>query len=317
MAAQSARMVTGSTGHRLTAATDVAAMPRPAWLDARLFPFQSHYINIDGNLVHYVDEGHGPILLFLHSNVVWSFTYRHLMQGLRDSFRCIALDFPGFGLSTAAAGFEHAILSNSMLVEKIMQALDLSNVTVLGHDTGGPIGLGVVSRHPQWFRALILLDTFCFPLKASNPKVAMMLNLISSPFPGVLLVDYLNLMVEMIDRQGMKLRKLSKAEKAAFAGPFADRSSRRVMRALFASVLNSSVYLTEMQQKLKHVNIPALLLPAEKSGAVETLLPGLEATFANHQTVILKGAGHFSAEDSPDEVVSAIRNWWQTDIEKK
>src|SRR5258708_39439465 len=82
-----------------------AAPSRPAWVDERHYPFQSRYLPIEDCQVHYVDEGSGPVILFLHSNTVWSFTYRHLIAGLRDRFRCIAPDFPGFGLSTAPAGY--------------------------------------------------------------------------------------------------------------------------------------------------------------------------------------------------------------------
>ena len=79
---------------------------RPAWVDDELFPFESRFVALDGNVVHYVDEGSGPILLMLHSNPVWSFVYREVIVALRDRFRCIALDFPGFGLSSGAPGYQ-------------------------------------------------------------------------------------------------------------------------------------------------------------------------------------------------------------------
>ncbi|MGA2165869.1 MAG: MMPL family transporter, partial [Solirubrobacteraceae bacterium] len=48
-----------------------------------------------------VDEGEGPLLLMLHGNPTWSFVYREVIAALRGDFRCVALDYPGFGLSTA------------------------------------------------------------------------------------------------------------------------------------------------------------------------------------------------------------------------
>ena len=54
---------------------------------------------IDGNLVHYIDEGTGPPLLLLNGNPSWSFGWRDVVLGLRERFRCIAVDYPGFGLS--------------------------------------------------------------------------------------------------------------------------------------------------------------------------------------------------------------------------
>jgi hypothetical protein len=74
---------------------------RPTWLDEQLYPFQSHYVEVEGNRIHYIDEGSGPTLLLLHPGVGWSFMYSDIIQGLRSRFRCVALDLPGFGLSAA------------------------------------------------------------------------------------------------------------------------------------------------------------------------------------------------------------------------
>ncbi|SHS90520.1 alpha/beta hydrolase [Mycobacteroides abscessus subsp. abscessus] len=74
---------------------------RPAWVDDELFPFESRFVDIDGHRTHYVDEGSGPTLLFLHGNPTWSFDCSTVIQSLRQKFRCIAIDYPGFGLSLA------------------------------------------------------------------------------------------------------------------------------------------------------------------------------------------------------------------------
>ena len=67
---------------------------RPAWVSDKLFPFQSHFLEVDGAQVHYIDEGRGPVFLRLHGNPTWSFLYRHIVSGLKDRFRCIAPDYP-------------------------------------------------------------------------------------------------------------------------------------------------------------------------------------------------------------------------------
>ena len=63
-----------------------------------LFPVGHRFLEIDGRRIHYTDEG-GEIVLLLHGNPTWSFLYRKIIVGLRDDFRCIAPDYPGFGLS--------------------------------------------------------------------------------------------------------------------------------------------------------------------------------------------------------------------------
>ena len=74
----------------------------PQWVSHELYPFDNHYVEIDCCRVHYVDEGTGPPLLLLHGNPAWSFLYRNTIAVLHDQFRCVAVDYPGFGLSTAS-----------------------------------------------------------------------------------------------------------------------------------------------------------------------------------------------------------------------
>jgi haloalkane dehalogenase len=107
---------------------------RPAWLDDAVYPFQSHFLNLDGHRIHYIDEGNGPTLLFLHANLLWSFQYRHIIEPLRARFRCIALDYPGFGLSEARPGFIMTLADHSNLVEHFIHALYLNEITAPAQD---------------------------------------------------------------------------------------------------------------------------------------------------------------------------------------
>src|SRR5580658_3174150 len=93
-----------------------APLSRPAWLDAKLYPFESRVLDIGGNRIHYIDEGTGPSLLFVHGNPTWSFLYRDVVAALRDSFRCVAIDLAGFGLSPAVPGFSFLPIDQSALL---------------------------------------------------------------------------------------------------------------------------------------------------------------------------------------------------------
>src|SRR5215468_10150105 len=152
----------------------------PQWLEEQLYPFQSHFADIDGNRIHYIDEGTGPILLFIHPGIGWSFIYRDIIKELRSRFRCIAPDLPGFGLSPAAPGYEHTLTAGSWLIERFIQALVLTDVTLFAHDLTGSIGLGVVGRRPEWFRALIIGPSFAWPLE-EYPQINIVLKLVGSP----------------------------------------------------------------------------------------------------------------------------------------
>src|SRR5215212_3822374 len=102
-----------------------AVMERPAWVDAELYPFEDRWLELDGHVLHYVDEGDGAPLLMLHGNPTWSFTWRGVIQGLRDRYRCIAVDLPGFGLSTApATGYGFTPPEHAGVIERFVQELD-------------------------------------------------------------------------------------------------------------------------------------------------------------------------------------------------
>src|SRR5215470_16212931 len=75
----------------------------PAWLDRAAYPFTSRWLDVGPGRLHYVDEGTGPAILFVHGTPTWSFEYRHLIEALRATHRCVAVDHLGFGLSDRPA----------------------------------------------------------------------------------------------------------------------------------------------------------------------------------------------------------------------
>ena len=113
-----------------------SAGERPEWVSGALFPYESHFVDVDGSRLHYVDEGDGPVLLLLHGNPTWSFLYRHVIGGLRHRFRCIALDLPGFGLSSPAPGYGFTPAEHARVVERFVAELALSSFTPVVHDWG-------------------------------------------------------------------------------------------------------------------------------------------------------------------------------------
>lgn len=290
---------------------------RPSWLDERLYPFESRYVELSGSQVHYVDEGTGPALLFLHAGPAWSFIYRNFIKSLRDQFRCIALDYPGFGLSTASKGYGHTLPEHAEIVEEFIQALDLRDLTLMVHDASGPIGLGVAGRHPERIKALIITDTFGWPL-SDYPTVARMLRFVSGPVFGFF-NRHFNLLPWIVARFAPQRRKLSPAKRAAYTQAFPTPASRQRILTLFRDLVEQEDYLRRVERGLKqHLwERPALLIygeddPARRAGWQARF----EDTFTNHHSVTIDGEGHFPHEGAPDEMIAAIRDWWKTVAEE-
>src|SRR3954453_18113646 len=93
-----------------------------------LYPFKSRWLESAAGRVHYVDEGYGEPILMCHGNPTWSFLYREVIRLLRDRFRCIAVDYLGFGLSDRPPGFGYAPGEHARVLGELVGALDLSDL---------------------------------------------------------------------------------------------------------------------------------------------------------------------------------------------
>jgi haloalkane dehalogenase len=281
---------------------------RPSWLPEKLFPFESHYADINGGLVHYVDEGSGPPLLLLHGNPTWSFLYREVIKGLRDRFRCIAPDHLGFGLSQAPPGYGYTPAEHAAAIEQLVLQLDLTNVTMMVQDWGGPIGFAVATRHPDRFAAFVVGNTWAWP--KSDPGTQIFSRLLGGPI-GRYLILQRNFFVEKILPGNVKRRELSQEVMDAYREPFPTPESRRPVHAFPREILGSRPFLAEIERGLPALRDRQALIvwPTKDVAFRKPERRRWERVFPNHRTVMLEGAGHYIQEDAPPEIVAAIREW--------
>jgi haloalkane dehalogenase len=285
---------------------------RPTWVSDELFPFQSRFMEVHGTNVHYIDEGEGPVLLALHGNPTWSFLYRHIVTGLKDRFRCVALDYPGFGLSTAPAGYRYTIAEHARVVEGFVEALDLRDVTVMVQDWGGPIGFWTATHQPDRFRAFVIGNTWAWPIHDWNTRLFS--TALGSSLLGGLLVKRADLFVNLFMRAGIRRRTLSPAEWQMYKHPHPTAASREPLHVMPREILAAHDLLTDTEQGLDQVaDKPALIVWGDKDPAFKAAhRTRWEHTFPNHRTHILRGASHYIQEDAPDEIITAITDWWPT-----
>jgi haloalkane dehalogenase len=272
-------------------------------------------VEVEGNRIHYIDEGSGPTLFFVHPGVGWSFMYSDIIQDLRSRFRCVALDLPGFGLSPAAPGYQHTLTGDSRLLERFMQALGLTDVTLFSHDVTGSIALGVVARRPEWFRAVVVLPSFAWPLERYR-KVYPMIQLIGSPLFRFLSTHF-NFFLEYTLKTITKKPKqpFLDREKQAYRGPNLDRAVRRYPHDLFKSVTKSHDYLIDLEQRLSEISdMPVLLIFAEDGTIEMGWLSRFEQLFPRHRSVVIQGSHHFPQVYDAAAVAAAIRRWWDEEI---
>ena len=197
------------------------------------FPFESRFAEIGGARIHYVDEGTGPVLLMVHGNPTWSFLFRHLIEGLRDRFRCIALDLPGFGLSTAPAVYGYRPDEHAEVVAAFVERLALPSFTPVVQDWGGPIGLAVASRFAERVDRLIVGNTFCWPVNG-DAHFERFARLMGGPV-GTFAIRNFNAFVNLLIPAGIKRHKVTGDVMAAYRRPLPTperRMRRRSSRAV-------------------------------------------------------------------------------------
>ena len=282
---------------------------RPSWVPDELYPFEDRYLEIDGCDVHYIDEGHGPTLLFLHGNPTWSFLYRNVILELRDSFRCVALDYPGFGLSSAADDYDFTPDAHARAVGAFVSQLDLENVTLMGQDWGGPIGLGAATRDPDRFAGFIFGNTWAWPLNGIF-HFEVFARIMGSSLARVWIKNanaFVNVMIPL----GTRVH-LAPEVMRAYREPFAQKDRRRPTWRFPRELLASKPYMEDLEARLPLVvDLPTLFVWGGSDFALRknVELPRFERLFPNHRTVVLPEAKHFFQEDAPAEVANAIRDW--------
>ena len=144
--------------------TDFVRTPEENFADLSDFPYEPHYHGWQELRVHYVDEGprDGPVMLLLHGMPTWAYLYRDMIPPLvAAGYRCIAPDHVGFGRSDKPTDIHwYTIARHTEILTSLIAALDLTRVTVVCQDWGGPIGLAQAAMMPERFEHLVIMNTW-------------------------------------------------------------------------------------------------------------------------------------------------------------
>jgi haloalkane dehalogenase len=279
---------------------------RPPWLSQELYPFESHYAQVEGASVHYVDEGAGPPLLMLHGNPTWSFLYRDLIKGLRDRFRCIAVDYPGFGLSRAAPAYGYTPAEHAKVVERLILDLDLGEVTMMVQDWGGPIGFGLCVRRPERVARLVVLNT---GIGARAPNDAWL------RFQAFMRRVGTSVDAGSLVRQTL-VQPVTDEVIAAYDAPFPVPESRVGIVQFPELVATSSGHpsapaMLDVRNRLGSFEQPALVLFSDSDPIFSRRAAEVMAELLPNAALDppVEGAGHFLQEDRGEIVGRRIAEW--------
>jgi haloalkane dehalogenase len=280
----------------------------PFHVPERLFPFAHRFIDIVGARLHYVDEGAGETLLLLHGNPSWSFLYRKIIALLRSDFRCIAVDFPGYGMSDAPPGYGFTPPEHSHVLECFVDRLRLRHLTMMVQDWGGPIGFGLAGRRPDLFRRFVIGNTFAWPLDGER-RIRAFSWVMGGPL-GRFMTATFNFVPRVFFSRGLA-RRPPPAVLAAYLAPWRDRHRRKAAVIAPRQLVAATPYLRQVEAGLVALaGRPALIVWGTEDFAFgERERERFERAFPDHQTILLEHASHFLQEDEGERIAEAIRGF--------
>lgn len=273
------------------------------------FPYEPHYVEINGLRLHYLDEGEGNPILCLHGEPSWSYLYRRMIPTLVEAGRVVASDWIGFGRSdklTEIGDYSFELHHDSLV--GFLEALDLKEITLVCQDWGGLLGLTVASELPERFARLVIMNTFL-------------------PTGEEALTEGFKQWLGFVERVGKKLQvgrlmtrafqreeSQTPAVRAAYDAPFPGPEHRAGVAAFPVLVPRSpedpgAQAMRQARKRLASWEKPALVLFSDGDpitrGAdrfFRELIPGTR----QQPQITIEGAGHFLQEDKGPEIARHI-----------
>lgn len=276
------------------------------WVDSNYYPFAHHYAQLPAGNMHYIDEGQGEVILFVHGTPTWSFLYREQIKHLSKTYRCIAVDHLGFGLSDKPIDFVGTPEAHAKNLETFIDQLGLKNFTLVVHDFGGPIGLPYAIQHPENIERLVVLNTWLWETK--DNKGAQKIDKILHSGMGKYLYLNRNFSPKVLLKKAYAdKKKLTKEIHRHYIAPFPDKESRMGLLKIGQSLLGSSEWYGEQWKQISVLNeIPMLIVWGKQDAFISTdYLKKWTDQFPNAEVLGLD-CGHFVQEEKPAILSKAI-----------
>jgi haloalkane dehalogenase len=287
-------------------------MPNNAWRS--LYPFLSNFFDCRGARMHYVDEGPpgaAQTLLLVHGNPTWSFHWREIIKAFRDRYRVVALDHIGCGLSDKPHGYSYTLAEHVANLTALVEHLDLRQITLVGHDWGGAIGMGAAQSVEDRVERVALLNTAAF----RAPRIPLRIRVCRTPLFGSLAVRGFNAFSRAALRMATaKPRQLDAAVRAGYLAPYNSWANRVAVQRFVEDIpIRQKHPSYGTLERIEH-GLPkfrdrpvALIWGMQDWCFTPWFLDRFREFFPDAKVHKIEEAGHWVVEDATDEVIEAIK----------
>ena len=273
----------------------------------------------DGIQLNYLDEGDAdaePVLM-IHGNPSWSYYWRHLVLGLRDSYRCIVPDHIGMGLSDKPddSRYEYTLQSRVDDLDKLVASLGLKGrITLAVHDWGGMIGFAWALKNPERIARLVILNTSSFPLPKTK-KLPWQIALGRMPLLGAVLIRGFNFFARGAADLGV-MTPIDRASRKALLSPYDSWTSRRAVHRFVQDIPLKpgdkawALVAAAERQLPNYRQLPAFIGWGLQDFVFDQdFLAHFVKELPNATQKIYGDAGHYVLEDKYADLVPAIRQF--------
>ena len=269
------------------------------------YTFEPRYVEQDGLRMHYLDEGAGDPVLLLHGEPTWAFLYRRMIPAISGVARAIAPDYFGFGRSDKPTRIEdYSYDFHYASIERLADELDLSALTIVVQDWGGPLGLRFAVEHPERVARLAILNTGIGAGRAPSEEWLRFREFVrrvgTDLVPGQLV--RISAVTELAD-------EVVEAYNAPFPTP-ESKAGVLAFPELVPTELEhpSAAKMIEVRAALESWERPTLVLfsdsdPIFTPRAADRLASGIPGA---GPAEIVAGAGHFLQEEKGEEIADRI-----------
>lgn len=279
------------------------------------YPFAPVTVTVTGgHRISCVDEGQGLPVVMLHGNPSWSYLYRRLILSLRGSYRCLAPDHLGCGLSAKPQDYPYRLADHIANLEQVLAQRGIGRCVLVVHDWGGAIGMGWAVRNPEKVAGLVVMNTAAF----RSSRIPQRIALCRWPFLGTVLVRGLNLFARGAVTMAV-VRKMVPEVAAGFLAPYDSWANRIAVHRFVQDIPlhpghPSWPTLVEIEEGLqKLAATPMLLCWGGRDFCFnDWFYREWQRRFPRAQCHYFPNAGHYLLEDAFPEIEGRVRDFLTT-----
>ncbi|MBI81443.1 MAG: haloalkane dehalogenase [Gammaproteobacteria bacterium] len=283
------------------------------------FNYKKKFLEIHGKKMAYIDEGQGDPTVFLHGNPTSSYLWRNIIPYAEEVGRVIAPDLIGMGDSEKlddSGPEKYTFLEHSKFLYKLLDELDLDNVSLVIHDWGSALGFNWAKINPSKIKSITYMEAIVCPIDSWEewPEIARKTFQLFRSDAGEELILEKNYFVERVLSGDTRL-EMDSEEMQTYLKPFFNPGEDRRPTLTWPRQIPIAgeprevvKIVQEYEEFLGNSDIPKLFVNAEPGSILVGKQRERARLWPNQKEVTVKG-GHFIQEISPNEIGKYLKEF--------